>query len=110
MEKLEYYLVGKEFDWITDHKAIKQIRSKHEFGTLRIQRWLSRLDRLSFRVCYRKVTEMIEADILSRNCEEQKKIETTPKVQEIFAIHEKLNHRKSLKGALPAKGITISDK
>ena len=33
MDKLTYFLGGKEFDIITDHKAMEQIKLKKDFGT-----------------------------------------------------------------------------
>lgn len=67
MDKCEYYLIGNEFTVITDHKDIESIRSKYNFGSQRIQRWNYRLERLNFKVCYIKGSDMIASDILSRN-------------------------------------------
>ncbi|KAG0439442.1 Retrovirus-related Pol polyprotein from transposon [Dictyocoela muelleri] len=64
MEKLEYYLIGKRFTLISDHKSLEEIHKKKYFGTPRIQRWLERFSRFDFNVCYREGNKLIQADAL----------------------------------------------
>ncbi|KAG0427756.1 Retrovirus-related Pol polyprotein from transposon [Dictyocoela muelleri] len=66
MEKLDYYLIGKKFTLISDHKALEEIHNKKDFGTPRIQRWLERFSRFNFDVCYRMGEKLVQADALSR--------------------------------------------
>jgi hypothetical protein len=66
MEKLAYYLHGKKFILITDHKAIEQLKTKSVFGSARVYRWFERLERFNFTVEYRKGEEIPVADALSR--------------------------------------------
>lgn len=66
MEKLEYYLAGSNFDLITDHKALEEIKKKEEFGSARINRWFERLERFHFNVVYRPGSEMTRVDAISR--------------------------------------------
>lgn len=49
MEKFQYYLIGKTYALMTDHKAIIEIRKK-DFGSARIQRWHHRLSRFNFKI------------------------------------------------------------
>lgn len=113
MEKFEYYLVGKRFKLVTDHKAIEFIRTKLEFGSPRIQRWFYRFQKFDFEVEYRKGTEMITADALSRGLPVKSSLYSlTSKVldtkEKILEHHELLNHRKKIKEDLKKKGILVS--
>jgi hypothetical protein len=76
MEKLQFYLVGKEFVLITDHKAMEEMKKKLEFGSSRIYRWFNRIERFQFRIRYREGKHLIAVDALSRApdniCEEGK--------------------------------------
>ena len=102
MEKLEYWLVGREFVLVSGHKAIESIRSKVEFGTKRIQRWMSRLERFNFVVMYKQGSELVEADTLSRNCQRE------DKVDQILTIHRESGHRKDIHSKVLENGIDIS--
>lgn len=66
MEKFSFYLLGKEFDLITDHKAIEEIKRKKNFGSHKINRWFERLERFQFNVKYKAGEELVVADALSR--------------------------------------------
>ena len=102
MKKLEYYLVGREFDLITDHKALESIKSKAACGTSRIQRWLSELERFNFNVKYKKGVNMLESDILSR-------IEDDNNEEKILKIHEEMSHRKNIRNNLKNQGINMTE-
>jgi hypothetical protein len=64
MEKFQYYLTGKKFVLVTDHKALEEIRNKTEFGSKRTQRWIERFENFEFAIKYRKVCEIAIADTL----------------------------------------------
>lgn len=110
MEKFRFYLEGNRFDLITDHKAIEEIKRKRDFGSHRIQRWFTRLERFQFDVAYKKGEEIITSDALSRSYENvfQIKCMVNHSVNEIFLIHEKMNHRKSILKDLENRGIKVS--
>ena len=105
MEKLEYYLVGNQFDLITDHKAIEHINSKPEFGSRRVQRWRERFERFNFRVIYREGSKMVMADTLSRNIED-----VDDEFEKVMKIHVEFNHRKTILPHLKKEGFNISQK
>ena len=67
IEHFRMFLIGSEFDVITDHKALKSIfnypRSR---PPALIDRWIMRFQPFSFKVIYRKGTSN-EADYLSRH-------------------------------------------
>ncbi|KAI5167881.1 hypothetical protein NEIRO03_2247 [Nematocida sp. AWRm78] len=68
MGRCKQYLLGVEFDVITDHKAIEAFFTKkdREFGNERIQRWMQALEGFNFTPKYRRGEEMIIPDGLSR--------------------------------------------
>ncbi|KAG0427191.1 Retrovirus-related Pol polyprotein from transposon 17.6, partial [Dictyocoela muelleri] len=66
MERFEYYLIGKKFTLISDHKALEEIHKKKDFYSLRIQRWLEIFSRFDFEVFYRVGESLEQADALSR--------------------------------------------
>ncbi len=66
MEKFDFYLMGKHFTVITDHKAIEHIKTTSEFGSVRIQRWFRRFERFNFDIKCKKGKEMVVVDALSR--------------------------------------------
>lgn len=86
MEKLRYYLEGKEFDLVTDHKAIEEIKKKKEFGSQKINRWFERLERFQFKVKYKPCRELIVADALSRSVKNAYEVggEEIPKLKRKF--------------------------
>lgn len=111
MEKYKYYLTGKKFVLITDHKAIEELKKKREFGSARIYRWFERLERFQFEVKYREGVNMVVADALSRApAEKFEEREEDRKYDEekILRIHEELNHRKIIGENLSKGGIIIS--
>ena len=67
IENFRLFVLGKEFDAITDHKALESIfnnlRSK---PPARVERWVLRLQPYNFRVIYKKGSQN-EADYLSRH-------------------------------------------
>ena len=83
IEHFRLFLIGSEFDVITDHKALEAIfnnpRSK---PPARIERWMMRLQPYNFRVIYKKGVNN-EADYLSRH-----PISQTPKEPEEERIAE----------------------
>jgi hypothetical protein len=66
MEKFQYYLSGRKFVLVTDHKALEEIKSKREFGSKRIQRWFDRFEHFEFSVEHRPGEKVVVADALSR--------------------------------------------
>ena len=65
-ERFSLYLVGKEFDLITDHKPLETIYSSKRTKPLpRIERWVLRLQPFAFKVKYRQGKDNA-ADALSR--------------------------------------------
>lgn len=65
VERLKYYLVGRQFDLITDHKPLEVIFGKRSKPCARIERWLLRIQGYRFNVIYRAGKNNI-ADPLSR--------------------------------------------
>ena len=113
MEKFQYYLAGKEFVLLIDHKAIESVRSKTEFGSPRIQRWMERLSKFNFKVKYVKGEELIQADALSRSTRlsfPEGEEEMSIAEKKILSIHENFNHRKTIKDKLIDVGIEISSR
>ena len=68
MEKLHYFLFGKEFTLETDQKPFTSIYKKHMVDiSRRVQRLIVRsFPYLPFKVIYRKGTDIPVADALSR--------------------------------------------
>ena len=113
MEKFQYYLLGREFDLITDHQAITEIRRKPEFGSMRVQRWIERLERFEFTVKYRKGEEMVAADALSRAVEppvEEGEGLDDEMVEKVLEIHKRTGHRKNIREHLTRERIQITEK
>ncbi|KAG0435347.1 Retrovirus-related Pol polyprotein from transposon 17.6 [Dictyocoela muelleri] len=48
IDKFQYFVLVTRFTLITDHKAIEQLKSKLDFGSVSIQRWFQRLERFYF--------------------------------------------------------------
>ena len=67
IEHFRMFLIGSEFDVITDHKALESIfNNPRSRPPARIERWMMRLQPFNFKVSYRKGTSN-EADYLSRH-------------------------------------------
>ena len=67
IEHFRMFLLGSEFDVITDHKALESIfNNSRSKPPARIERWMMRLQPFNFRVIYRKGS-LNEADYLSRH-------------------------------------------
>ena len=64
-ERFHLYLVGTQFDLITDHKPLEMIYSPTSRPPLRIERWLLRLQQYKFNIKYRPGNSN-PADVLSR--------------------------------------------
>ena len=111
IEKFEYYLMGKEFSLITDHKSMEAVKNKLEFGSPRIQRWMERINRFSFKIIYKKGEELVQADALSRSTKPfipERDEEISQAEKKILELHEMFNHRKTIRDKLVEKGIEIS--
>lgn len=65
VERFHYFIYGKEFELITDHKALETIFSPKNTPCARIQRWALRLQCYTFKVRYKPGKSNI-ADPLSR--------------------------------------------
>ena len=66
IEHFRMFLIGSEFDVITDHKALESIFNNPRSGPpARIERWMMRLQPFNFKVIYCKGTSN-EADYLSK--------------------------------------------
>ncbi|KAG0420596.1 Retrovirus-related Pol polyprotein from transposon [Dictyocoela roeselum] len=95
MEKFEFYLIGRKFLLISDHKALEQIHQKKDFGTPRIQRWLERFAKFDFSVCYREGSKLIQADALSRHSMMNNMDQNDFQLQNIvIKLHKSNGHRK----------------
>jgi len=111
MENLQYYLIGKKFKLITDHKAIEFISTKLQFGSVRVQRWFYRFAGFNFEVEYIKGEELVVADALSRSHDgsvylvQSNEKENEERKNAIINFHVKLNHRKKIKKDLMREGI-----
>uniref|UniRef100_A0A3Q1EX45 Gypsy retrotransposon integrase-like protein 1 n=2 Tax=Acanthochromis polyacanthus TaxID=80966 RepID=A0A3Q1EX45_9TELE len=65
LESLRYYLLGREFDLETDHRALTWIHSMKDHNS-RLTRWYLSLQPFRFAVRYRKGATNVVADYLSR--------------------------------------------
>jgi hypothetical protein len=104
LEKFRYYLTGRHFTLITDHKALEELKTQLEFGSFRVQRWFDKLARYDFVVKYMKGEELVEADALSR----APSVEICSVVdieRRIMEVHKKSNHRKTIKEELEKEDI-----
>ncbi len=64
-ERFHMYLIGAQFDLVTDHKALEIIYSPKSKPPARIERWALRLQQYDYKIVYRRGDEN-PADILSR--------------------------------------------
>ncbi|XP_043659792.1 uncharacterized protein K02A2.6-like [Drosophila teissieri] len=69
VERYYFYLLGLEFELVTDHKPLETIFKPTSKPPARIERWLLRLQAYKFKVIYKSGKENI-ADSLSRLCEQ----------------------------------------
>lgn len=65
VEKFKQYLIGVEFELVTDHKALETIFSPRSRPCARIERWVLRLQSFRYKVVY-KAGKTNVADPLSR--------------------------------------------
>ncbi|MGL5708136.1 MAG: reverse transcriptase domain-containing protein [Aeromonas sp.] len=110
MEKLQYFLLGKKFILKTDHKATEYINKKIDFGSARISRWFERFSRFQFDVVYKKGSEIIAADALSRSNdlnENSKEIHANKVYVDVMKLHNSLNHRKNIMNEVRKEKIII---
>lgn len=69
VERYYFYLLGLDFELVTDHKPLETIFKPTSKPPARIERWLLRLQAYTFKVIYKSGEENI-ADSLSRLCEQ----------------------------------------
>lgn len=98
MEQFQYFLRGKEFELITDHRALQALNTKGELKSARIHRWIERIQNFSFIVTYKQGKEIPHVDALSRSFNEEKNVcsiqKREPTMEEkIMEIHKDLVHR-----------------
>ena len=65
VKRFHVYLLGREFELVTDHKPLEVIYSPKSKPSARIERWVLRLQPYHFTVTYKPGKENI-ADTLSR--------------------------------------------
>lgn len=68
VERFQFYLIGKQFELVTDHKALECIFSPKSKPCARIERWVLRLQSFKYTVIYQP-GKMNIADPLSRLCD-----------------------------------------
>ncbi|KAG0441846.1 putative uncharacterized transposon-derived protein F54H12.3 [Dictyocoela muelleri] len=110
MEKLQFLLLGREFDVITDHKAIEKIQMQKEFGTPRITRWIDRINQFQFKVKYIPGNELHNADVMSRSIENSDTNIENEHVNKILRIHKELSHRKNISKNLEEQSVIVTKK
>ena len=64
VDKLRYYLIGREFTLVTDHAPLKWMAGAKD--TARVTRWFLVLQNFNFKVDHRPGKEHANADALSR--------------------------------------------
>lgn len=77
VERFHFYIYGKEFELVTDHKPLETIFAPKSKPCCRIERWVLRLQSYMFTVIYKPGKSNI-ADPLSRLVEWSKLNETAP--------------------------------
>jgi hypothetical protein len=80
-ERFHLYLYGKEFELVTDHKALETIYSKKSKPSARIERWVLRLLPYTFKVKYVSGPKNV-ADALSRLTQEPVKLHRRDRTEE----------------------------
>ena len=98
MEHFVYFLLGREFTLITDHKALKALDERGTIRSARIERWIERIQIFNFKVEYRKGCQIPHVDGLSRirSNEEVNLITNTnndSRKKKILDFHKNLVHR-----------------
>lgn len=66
IKKIKYELGGAKFHLITDHKTLQNMSKKLEFGNNRINRWIENIQKYDFKIEYKKESELVVPDALSR--------------------------------------------
>ncbi len=70
MKKLHQYLAGRQFTIYTDHKPLQYLfresRQVPIMAASRIRRWALTLSEYDYTICYRKGSQMSNADAMSR--------------------------------------------
>lgn len=111
MEKLKYFLLGRKFTLIIDHKPLESLFTKKEFGNRRMTRWMDRLSRFDFDIVYKEGDKMVSADSLSRNIylSGERHTETESELKtKILTLHKEWAHRKNIKKDLEEMGINLT--
>ncbi|KAF9762408.1 Retrovirus-related Pol polyprotein from transposon [Nosema granulosis] len=62
----DLYLKGRKFKVITDHTAHTAAKTKHIFGNMKLERMRGELQSYNFTIHYKKETELVEVDAVSR--------------------------------------------
>lgn len=117
MEYCHYYLYGREFILRTDHKALEAFNTKGIVETNRIEEWMERIQKYSFKVEYRKGESIPHVDALSRQHVHEEtvnrieRIISEPEKLKVIEIHERLIHRgaKAVKEKLREEGEEIKE-
>lgn len=110
MEKFVYFPSGREFEFVTDHKAIEELKKKTEFGSARVARWFERLEKFNFKVKYKEGNKMIVPDALSRAVPDYEEGEVINSINDrIMKIHKKVGHRKGIQNELQREKININN-
>ena len=99
VERFKMYLIGLEFELLTDHRPLEAIFGPNSRPCARIERWVLRLQSFTFKVIYIPGKNNI-ADSLSRLCQNQ------PSYTEVDQETEEY----VLKIALAYKPIALSQK
>lgn len=82
VEKFHYYLYGKEFTIVTDHRPLEVIFAERSRPCLRIERWVLRLSSYRFKVVYRSGSSNV-ADPFSRLCQRDPEKESFDEISEM---------------------------
>lgn len=105
LEKFQYFLLGRKFVVITDHKALETLRLKKDFGSKNVQRWIDEISMYDFDVKYVQGADLIQADSLSRSigsCDNLTKV--------ILEVYENSGHRKGIRALiLEQRGVEVTE-
>lgn len=86
VEKFHYYLYGKHFFVVTDHRPLEVIFGERSRPCLRIERWVLRLASYDFEVIYKPGKNNI-ADPFSRMCQNSIETHSFDEVSEHWVRH-----------------------